>query len=214
MADKTQSDKPIKLARLIELNQHSFHGKTVCTGSSLMEMFSVEKLMAERDPSEVVYNRSIGGYVTEELLENIHSMVTCIKPSKVFINIGTNDLSDSRRSMVDIMARYDSILCEIESQVPDVRIYIMAYYPINYEAASEAMKPCLRVRTNEKIALANEELKKLASLKPSRRYIDINDGLKDDKGRLKAEFTYEGMHIKEEGYRAIFDAFYKYVKEP
>lgn len=214
MSDKTQNDKPIKLQRLIELNKTALHGKVVCTGSSLMEMFPVEKFADELGDGTVIYNRSIGGYVTEELLEHIHELVTCIEPNKVFINIGTNDLSDSRRQLSDIMERYDIILNEIEETVPNVRIYIMSYFPINYDAASESMKPCLRVRTNEKINTANECLKELAGKKHNRIYIDINNGLKDDKGRLKAEYTYEGMHIKEIGYRAIFDEFVKYVKEP
>ena len=46
------------------------------------------------------------------------------------------------------------------------------------------------------------------------RSIDINDPLKDRDGNLKAEYTIEGMHIKEEGYRAIFDLFMGYAKEP
>lgn len=214
MSDKTQNDKRIKLSRLIELNKTALHGKIVCTGSSLMEMFPVEKLIREYDNDTVIYNHSIGGCVTEELLEHIHELVTCIEPSKVFINIGTNGLSDSSKKLSDIMCKYDRILNEIEFRVPNVRIYIMAYFPINYDAASEDMKPCLLVRTNEKINAANEKLKVLATVKPNRKYIDINNKLKDEQGNLKVEYTYEGMHIKEPGYRAIFDEFAKYVKEP
>ena len=44
-------------------------------------------------------------------------------------------------------------------------------------------------------------------------YIDINHNLKDELGRLKAEYTIEGMHINEDGYRAIYDDIMKYVKE-
>ena len=60
---------------------------------------------------------------------------------------------------------------------------------------------------------ANAEVEKLAK-KHNQRYIDINRNLKDDCGRLKAEYTIEGMHINEDGYRAIFDDFMKYVNEP
>ena len=45
------------------------------------------------------------------------------------------------------------------------------------------------------------------------KYIDINDPLKDENGNLKAEYTIEGMHIKEEGYRAIFPEFIRYAME-
>ena len=88
----------------------------------------------------------------------------------------------------------------------------MAYYPVNYEAAAENMKECLKIRTNEKITAANALVKQLAE-KHSQHYIDINDCLKDEQGRLKAEYTIEGLHINEQGYRAIFDDFLKYLEE-
>lgn len=83
--------------------------------------------------------------------------------------------------------------------------------PVNYEAAAENMKECLKIRTNEKITAANALVKQLAE-KHGQHYIDINDGLKDEQGRLKAEYTIEGLHINEQGYRAIFDDFLKYLE--
>ena len=64
-----------------------------------------------------------------------------------------------------------------------------------------------------KIAMANKAVQELAE-RHHAKYIDINDPLKDRDGNLKAEYTIEGMHIKEEGYRAIFDLFMGYAKEP
>ena len=89
----------------------------------------------------------------------------------------------------------------------------MAYYPVNFEAASEEMRECLKIRTNEKINAANAEVKKLAE-RHNQKYIDINANLKDEHGRLKAEYTIEGMHIYEIGYRAVYDDIMAYVKEP
>lgn len=89
----------------------------------------------------------------------------------------------------------------------------MAYFPINYEAATEEMKPCLLIRTNERINEANKAVAELAR-KHQARYIDINDPLKDADGNLRADYTIEGMHIKEEGYRSIFPMFMKYALEP
>ena len=68
------------------------------------------------------------------------------------------------------------------------------------------------IRTNEKIRSANELVAKIAA-KHNQKYIDVNTALTDDQGRLKAEYTIEGMHIKPEGYRAIFDEVMKYVVE-
>lgn len=205
--------KEEKIARYRKLNQKVASGQIVCAGSSLMEMFPVEKFMEEDHLDITIYNRGIGGFITDELLENINVCILDLRPSRLFINIGTNDLSDPAIPIGQMIANYDKILSLVEKEQPGIEIYMMAYYPINYEAAAEEMKPCLRVRTNGKIAEANRAVQELAE-KHHTKYIDINDPLKDESGNLKAEYTIEGMHIKEEGYRAIFNQFIRYAKEP
>ena len=194
-------------------NQLCEKGQVVFAGSSLMEMFPVEEWAGELgEGAPKLYNRGVGGYRTDDMLPIVDLCVTDLLPRKVFINIGTNDLSDPDLPMETMIQRYDEILTRIEAAVPGVRIYLMAYYPINYDAAADFMKPGLLIRTNEKIAVANGLVEKLAA-KHGQRYIDVNDPLKDDMGRLKAEYTIEGIHIKPEGYRAIFPAIVKYIME-
>lgn len=206
------TDKEMKVERYREENKTAEKGKVVFAGSSLMEMFPINKLLKEHNDDTVIYNRGVGGFLSDELLNVIDVCAVDLAPSKLFINIGTNDLSWSSIPISDLMANYDRIITTVEKAVPNVKIYLMAYYPVNFEVASEEMKECLKIRTNEKITAANAEVKKLAE-KHGQRYIDINKNLKDEKGRLKAEFTIEGMHINENGYRAIYDDIMKYVKE-
>ena len=206
------TDKEMKIERYKEENKTAKKGQIVFTGSSLMEMFPINKLLKEHNDNTIIHNRGIGGFISDELLAVIDICAIDLMPSKVFINIGTNDLSCSSIPISQLMANYDQIISKIENAVPDVKSYLMAYYPVNYEAATEEMKECLKIRTNEKINAANVEVKKLAE-KHGQKYIDINRNLKDEQGRLKAEYTIEGMHIKEDGYRAIYDDIMAYVKE-
>lgn len=207
------NDKEMKIMRYREENKTVSFGQVVFTGSSLMEMFPINKLLREHNDDTVIYNRGIGGFVSHELFEVIDVCATDLRPSKVFINIGTNDLSDSRIPIREIMENYDKIISAIEAKLPDTVIYLMAYYPVNYEAAAENMKECLKIRSNEKLRTASAEVKKLAE-KHGQRYIDINKNLTDEQGRLKAEYTIEGLHINEDGYRAVYDDIMAYVKEP
>ena len=194
-------------------NKDAIKGQTVFTGSSLMEMFPIEKWVKKLGPNApIVYNRGVGGYRTTDLLPILDACVFELKPRKVFINIGTNDLSDGNIPLEAVMSNYDRIITQIEEKLPGVIIYMMAYYPINYEAATEEMKPCLLVRTNEKINRANELVAQLAA-KHGQKYINVNAPLMDEQGRLKAQYTIEGMHIKPEGYRAIFKDIMAYVME-
>ena len=194
-------------------NKDAVKGQIVFTGSSLMEMFPIEKWVKELGPNApIVYNRGVGGYRTTDLLPILDVCVFELRPRKVFINLGTNDLSDGSVPLETVMSNYDQIITQIEEKLPGVIIYMMAYYPINYDAATEEMKPCLLIRTNEKINKANELVAQLAT-KHGQRYINVNAPLMDEQGRLKAEYTIEGMHIKPKGYRAIFQDIMTYVKE-
>ena len=190
--------------RYREENKSAIKGAIVFAGSSLMEMFPVEAFAKEEGPDfPVVYNRGLGGWRTEDMLATLEAQVTGLMPRRVFINIGTNDLSDPSVTIDALMERYDEILNRIEAEVPGVELVLMAYYPINYDAADEGMKACLRIRTNERIREANQAVEALAA-RHGARYMDFNAPLTDEQGRLKAEYTIEGMHITEEGYRAIW----------
>lgn len=194
-------------------NKDAVKGQIVFTGSSLMEMFPVEEWVRELGPdAPIVYNRGVGGYKTSDLLPILDACVFELEPRKVFINIGTNDLSDDSIPLEKVMSNYDRIITQIEERLPGVIIYMMAYYPVNYDAAAEEMKPCLLIRTNDKINRANELVEQLAA-RHGQRFINVNAPLMDEQGRLKAEYTIEGMHIKPEGYRAIFEDVMAYVNE-
>ena len=199
------TDWEMKVHNFMCLNKFVKKGEIVFTGSSLCELFPINEMLQNVEPRIRVYNRGIGGFVTDELLTNLAVCVLDLAPRMLFLNIGTNDLSDASRPMAQIIGTYRAILEKVLQALPDVQIYLMAYYPINEEAATPEMKPCLRVRTNEKIAQANAEVQKLAKTLHL-HYIDVNAPLKDEHGRLRAEFTYEGMHIRPEGYRTIYPA--------
>lgn len=205
--------KEEKLEYYREENRHIIPQQILCVGSSLMEQFPIEKFVEEDGAQVVLYNRGIGGYVTRELLEAIDVCILDVKPFRMFINIGTNDLSNPAMPLEQIMKMYGEILERVQQALPETEMYLMAYYPVNYDAASPELKECLRIRTNEKINQANRLVKKLAE-EYGAKYIDINAPLKDEKGNLKAEYTIEGMHIKEQGYRAIYAEFMKYATEP
>ena len=210
--DQRQDDNPL-VRKYRELNRTAEKGGVVFAGSSLMEMFPVEKFFAEL-PGEFppVYNRGVGGYTTINYAPILDVCVWDLEPRKVFINIGTNDLSDPKQTIPEIMARYDRILTQIEEHLPGVRIYLMAYYPVNPEATETPTPEWVYSRTNGKLLEANAEVEKLAA-RHGQKYIDVNAPLKDEQGRLKAEYTIEGMHITEEGYRSIFDEIVRYVME-
>jgi len=208
-----RAEKRRLVERYREENRAAEKGGIVFTGSSLMEMFPVHHWAGELPGAPAVYNRGVGGYRTEDMLPILDALVLDLLPRRVFINIGTNDLSDASVTITALIARYDEILTRIEDALPGVEIILMAYYPINYDAADEGMKACLRIRTNERIRQANAAVEALAA-RHGQRYMDFNAPLTDARGRLKAEYTIEGMHIRPEGYRAIWPEVALAILEP
>lgn len=204
--------KEYKIERYRRLNQTAEKGCVLFAGSSLMEMFPVEEFARQDNLPVTVYNRGVGGFITDELLENLDVCITDLAPRRLFINIGTNDLSDASRPIEMVMRNYAEILDRVRQAVPGVEIYIMAYYPVNYDAASPEMRDCLKIRSNEKINLANQKLQILAA-NAGGKFINVNQPLMDSQLRLKAEYTFEGMHINEAGYRAIYPLVKKFILE-
>ena len=207
-----QQEKEMKRARYRQQNAYIRKGQTLFTGSSLMEQFPItEYCLNEGLP--IAYNRGIGGYTTDEFLAAIDDVLLDVQPAKLFINIGTNDI----RSMPEgedwfshLSANYRAICEIIRDRLPKTTVYMMAYYPVNLEAlqARAGQEPI--VRTNENVAKANEMVRALAT-EFGFRYIDVNDGLKDETGSLKAEYTRDGIHFDSAAYRTVFERLKQYL---
>lgn len=210
--ERMQQEKMRKLNNYRQQNAYIQKGKTLFTGSSLMENFPItEYCLNEGLP--MAYNRGIGGYTTDEFLESIDAMLLDPQPAKLFINIGTNDLRalpNGEDWFSHLSANYRRICEIIREKLPDTMVYMMAYYPVNTAALAARGYPGPMVRTNENIARANRMVEGLAA-EYGFHYIDVNDGLKDEKGELKAEHTQDGVHFDAAGYRTVFDRLRQYL---
>ena len=201
-------EKEKKLTSFRQQNRYILKGKTLFTGSSLMEQFPVSEFCLN-EGLPIVYNRGIGGYTTDEFLTAIGPMLLDLEPAKLFINIGTNDIRDfpdGEDWLSHLSVNYRKICEIIREKLPETIVYMMAYYPVN----PCRNNPGLRVRTNEAIARANEMVCSLAS-EFSFRYIDVNDGLKDDQGNLQIEHTQDGIHFDAAAYRTVFERLRQYL---
>lgn len=196
------------------LNNYVKKGQILFVGSSLMEQFPIYEFIQDYDIKETIYNRGIGGYTTEEMMEGLDTLVFELEPSKIFINIGTNDLNILDYTVEGLIERYKTILFKITERLPQSKVYVMAYYPVNgdYDFGNVYMKEALKVRTNARINEANVELEKLAcSL--GLQFINVNRNLLDENGNLKHELAKEGLHMYASGYYAILDDLMQYVRE-
>ena len=206
------SEKEKKLNNYRQQNAYIRKGQVLFTGSSLMEQFPVTEFCLN-DGLPIAYNRGIGGYTTDEFLTLIKTVLLDVQPSKLFINIGTNDIharTDSEDWYTHLSANYRKICEIIREKLPQTTVYMMAYYPVNADRPAARQNPNMAVRTNGNIRRANEMVQALAE-EFGFNYIDVNDGLKDDQGRLKAEHTEDGIHFEAAAYRTVYERLKQYL---
>lgn len=116
---------------MVFLNRYAKKGQILFTGSSLMEQFPVDELLINCGLNIVIYNRGVSGFTTTDMLENMTEMVFAVEPSKIFINIGSNDIGAVNYTLEHLLENYEKILIQIKTKLPHTKIYVMAYYPVN-----------------------------------------------------------------------------------
>ena len=99
-----------RVNKLKHLNELIIKGQTLFTGSSLMEHFPINELLMSRGINKIIYNRGVGGFTTNDFLEHMDEMIFKIEPSKIFINIGTNDIGGVNYSLEKLIKNYEIIL--------------------------------------------------------------------------------------------------------
>lgn len=205
----------LKVKNFHYLNQFAKKGEIVFTGSSLCEQFPISEMLQNIEPRIRVYNRGIGGDVTEGLMKRMEESVFELEPRKVFINIGTNDISRPGYTREKLYANYKKILCEIKERLPETKIYLMSYYPVNREIPwmeKEWLDNMFGVRTNTELIAVNADLEKMAA-EISCTYINVFDCLLDEEGNQRIEYTIDGMHMFANGYAVVLEKLMPYLLE-
>ena len=198
------------------MNEYAKKGEVLLVGSSLMEHFPLNELAQSMGMTTVMYNRGIGGYKTQDLWNAREDCIFALEPRKIFINIGTNDIGDHAYRQEKLIEEYRELLTEIRNRLPETKVYVMAYYPVNtvddFGLPEEQQKNMFLTRTNEAIEKANEAVQALAE-ELGFRFINVNDGLKDEGGKLKKEYSAEGLHMYPNAYWQILQNLRPYVEE-
>ena len=200
-------------ARFAQENQTAKKGQIVFVGSSLMEIFPIEKMQQGLGLDKVIYNRGIRATTTAELLISIDLCIFDLAPSKIFINIGTNDVGFGVPEAT-FLANYDEILRQIKEKLPETQVFVMAYYPVNPVAnfgESEVEHESLFEKRNNKILeSASNKVAQLAQ-KYQYKFINVNAGLTDADGNLRQELTFDGAHLLPAGYEIVLENMKKYL---
>lgn len=182
---------------------HSYHQKkmplTLLFGNSITENF--KQYLPESDS---LINMGISGDFTEGLLKRL-DIVTGLKPEKLFIKIGINDIVE-RVPLSEIENNYREVLDRITKDSPSTIIYIQSTLP------TRDLKSIFRNSKdiNKIVMELNIFLKKQAEERKL-TFINMYPDFADANNELKKELTYDGVHLTEEGYYIWKKHLSKYI---
>ncbi len=197
-----------KIRNYRELNKVALKHQIVLAGSSLMDYFPVNELLMDMGITTPVYNRGIASFTVSQY-DEVFDVVLDLEPSKLFINIGTNDLNRAGDTIGNLMRKYRALLEKTRAALPQCQITCLAYYPCLEPVEPETREGRI-ARTNENVCKANEEVKKMCE-EMGFGFLDLNGPLKDENGHLKKELALDQLHFSAAGYVEVLKQLKEYL---
>lgn len=183
-----------KCASYAVQNGNLSKGQIVFVGDSITDLCPLDDYYQELPLA--TYNRGIGGDTTEGVLNRLKVSIFDIKPSKVVLMIGTNDI-DAGKSEDYIMENYTKIVDKIKDELPEVELYCMSIIPQN--EVLESYSDLDTAKNNLKIQSVNAKIKALVETK-GETFVDIYSALLGLEGNLNKAYSDDGLHLNAGGF--------------
>ncbi len=178
----------------IDIFKNEFNGLSsgmiVFLGDSITELFPADKFFG----ANKIINRGIGGDRIVGVLARLDISVYDLKPEKVFLMIGINDILFPEYTIDELADIYDEILINLKTKSSGVKIFIQSVLPVRGKFS----------QCNNTVLKLNEKIQMLAK-KYDYPYLDIYNLMVDNDGELKNEYTYDDCHLTEQAYHIWVD---------
>ena len=160
-----------------------FLGDSITDGGAWAEMFG----------NPLMINRGISGDVTAGVIFRLDEVIRS-HPDKIFLMIGINDLAGGK-SVTHIVDNIQTIVKKVKNVSPKTEIYLQSLLPVNGDF------PYFPDHTSraEDVLKVNARLEKMAEMYEL-IYIDLYSFFSNEEGKLKPEYTNDGLHLTGPGY--------------
>jgi len=148
-------------------------------------------------PGKPYFNRGISGQVTPQMLLRFYQDAIALRPKVVVILAGTNDIAGNVGPMtLEATENYFLSIADM-AHAKNIRTVLSSLTPV-----SDYIRPQTVQRPPEKILALNRWLQDYAE-KSNFVYLDYFSAMVDDKGMLRKELTYDGLHPNAAGYEVM-----------
>lgn len=170
----------------VEDNMSRKSGGIVFLGDSLTERFPVDQFFPEKG----IINRGIGGDQIEAVLMRLDVSVYDLKPRKLFLQVGINDILFPRTELDNLKRRYGLLLNKLDKYCDGTEIIMQTLLPLTGEFSGY----------NDDVLKFNDDIRRLA-FEHKYRLIDLHSHFCDQNGLLDETLTEDGVHLSIEGYK-------------
>lgn len=147
-----------------------------------------------------ILNRGVIGDGTTDILNRLDDVIG-MKPRKIFLLIGVNDLLYLPLST--ITENYEKIVNQLLLETPNTKLYLESVLPVHNDFRRNGMK-------NEDIDILNKNIEQIAQ-KRSQVFINLNEKFKNTEGGLNPEYSLDGIHLNGKGYLLFKDIISPYI---
>lgn len=172
-----------------------FLGDSITDGAEWGELFSRGDVL----------NRGISGDTSSGVLDRVDEVIRH-QPKKLFLLIGVNDIA--RGVSADVICQnIFTILHRIKEASPTTQVYVQSILPVNdkFTKFPGLMKKASLIPLINKVLENNAERHQYT-------YIDLHTRMADGTGKLREEFTNDGLHLLQPAYEHWAEVIRVYLK--
>ena len=147
-------------------------------------------------PGKAYIGRGISGQTTPQMLLRFHKDVVALRPAVVVILAGTNDIAgNSGPSTLEMIEENLAAMTEM-AQGNGIHVVLSSVLPVYDYPWRPGLEPA------PKIVALNEWIRRYAAERGA-VYLDYHSAMTDARQGLRAEFSADGVHPNEAGYRVM-----------
>ena len=173
----------------------------IMLGNSLTDGAEWNELLNNRH----VKNRGIVGDIVQGCYERMDPILKG-QPKRIFILSGVNDVSHGVTG--DSIARaMEKLIVLIKQRSPRTKIYLQSMLPFNNDVREWKL-----LKGREQVVVDGNRALEAVARRQQVTWINLYPLFVDDDGKLKAEYTNDGLHLMGPAYLIWADAIRQYVK--
>lgn len=173
----------------------------VFLGNSLTDGCEFNELLGNPN----IKNRGIVGDIVQGFIDRIDPIIKG-QPKKLFIMGGVNDISHDVSG--DSIARaMEKLIVMVKKGSPRTKIYLQSMLPFNNEVREWKL-----LKGREHVVVEGNKALEQVAKRQGVTWINLYPLMVDGEGRLKREFTNDGLHLMGPAYAVWRDAVKPYIK--